>query len=145
MTSFGPLPYRSLRFEPMHYTNEDLRKRTAECGKAGFWQPALQVNYPNDHAYTRIVEIKHATGQRCSGTTVVREYPADFGPGMEPYYPIPADDTKRIYQKYAELARNEPKISFVGRLATYRYYNMDQVVAMALTEFEKEAKKHRAG
>jgi UDP-galactopyranose mutase len=101
----------------------------------------MQVNYPNDHDYTRIVEIKHATGQKSAVTTIVREYPEDYGPGGEPYYPIPAHDTKLLYEKYAALAAAEDKVSFVGRLATYRYYNMDQVVGMALAEFERLAKK----
>ncbi|CAN5657327.1 UDP-galactopyranose mutase [soil metagenome] len=121
---FGPLPYRSLRFEPETLDQE-------------FFQPAMQVNYPNDHDFTRIVEIKHATGQKSAVTTIVREYPEDFGPGKEPYYPIPAPDAKIVYDKYAELAAKEDKVSFVGRLATYRYYNMDQVVGMALAEFER--------
>ncbi len=120
----GPLPYRSLRFEPETIEQE-------------FFQPAVQVNFPNDHAFTRIVEIKHATGQRIPRTTIVREYPADFGPGREPYYPIPAPDAKALYEKYAALAATEKNISFIGRLAAYRYYNMDQVVALALAEFDR--------
>lgn len=121
---FGPLPYRSLRFEPETLSQE-------------FFQPAMQVNYPNDHDFTRIVEIKHATGQKLPATTIVREYPDDFGPGKEPYYPIPAPDSKILYDQYAALAAREENTSFVGRLATYRYYNMDQVVGMALAEFER--------
>jgi UDP-galactopyranose mutase len=121
---FGPLPYRSLRFEPETIERE-------------FFQPAMQVNYPNDHDFTRIVEIKHATGQKLPVTTVVREYPADYLPGGEPFYPIPAPDSRALYQRYAERAAAETGVSFVGRLATYRYYNMDQVVASALTEFER--------
>ena len=121
---FGQLPYRSLRFEP-----ETLAQQ--------YFQPAMQVNYPNDHEFTRIVEIKHATGQQLPSTTIVREYPENFGPGHEPYYPIPAPDAKALYAKYAERAALEKKVSFVGRLATYRYYNMDQVVGMALAEYER--------
>jgi len=121
---YGPLPYRSLRFEP-----ETLAQET--------FQPAMQVNYPNDEEFTRIVELKHATGQKLPVTTIVREYPEDYGPGKEAYYPIPAPDAKALYEKYKELAVKEENVSFVGRLATYRYYNMDQVVGMALTEFEK--------
>jgi UDP-galactopyranose mutase len=123
----GPLPYRSLRFEPESFTDRE------------FYQPAMQVNYPNDYDFTRIVEIKHATGQKIDATTIVREYPEDFGPGKEPYYPIPAPDTRAMYEKYAELAAAERDVTFVGRLATYRYYNMDQVVGMALAEFDKIA------
>lgn len=121
---FGPLPYRSLRFEPETLPTE-------------FFQPAMQVNYPNDHDFTRIVEIKHATGQKLPVTTIVREYPQAFGPGHEPYYPIPAPDARALYEKYESLAAREKNVSFVGRMATYRYYNMDQVVGMALAEFEK--------
>ena len=121
---FGHLPYRSLRFEPETLSQE-------------YFQPAMQVNYPNDHNYTRIVEIKHATGQKLPSTTIVREYPQDYGPGREPYYPIPAPDAKALYHKYADRAAADRNVTFVGRLATYRYYNMDQVVGTALTEFEK--------
>lgn len=123
---YGPLPYRSLRFEP-----ETLQQE--------YFQPAMQVNYPNDHDFTRIVEIKHATGQKLPVTTIVREYPEDFGPGREPYYPIPAPDARALYQRYADRAAAEKGVSFVGRLATYRYYNMDQVVGMALAEFDRLA------
>lgn len=137
---FGPLPYRSLRFEHESFTSEQLENENRQfiAGKPGFWQPAMQVNYPSaDVEFTRIVEIKHATGQQIDATTIVREFPADWQLGEEPYYPIPAPDAKAIYQKYAELAAAENRVSFIGRLATYRYYNMDQVVGMALTEFEK--------
>ena len=132
---FGHLPYRSLRFEP-----ESLSQK--------YFQPAMQVNYPNDHEFTRIVEIKHATGQELASTTIVREYPQNFGPGREPYYPIPAPDARLLYSKYAERAAHEKNVSFVGRLATYRYYNMDQIVGMALAEFarlrQKEARAELA-
>ncbi len=156
---FGPLPYRSLRFEPESFTPEDLNRRPTPRDQSTFpvplhhFQPAVQVNYPGDEPFTRIVEVKHATGQVCENTTIVREYPADFAPGSEPYYPIPAPDTAALYRRYEELAGHvatHPRdilpescgcegISFIGRLATYRYYNMDQVVGMALKEFEKLA------
>jgi UDP-galactopyranose mutase len=134
---FGSLPYRSLRFERESFTSQTLKGREGITGKKGFWQPAMQVNYPNTESYTRIVEIKHATGQTCENTTIVKEYPENFGPGKEPYYPIPASDTAAIYSKYKEKAAFEKNVSFIGRLATYRYYNMDQVVGMALKEAEK--------
>ena len=121
---FGPLPYRSLRFEP-------------ETVETEFYQPAVQVNYPNDHDYTRCVEIKHVTGQKLPVTTVVREYPQDYAPGREAYYPLPAPDAQALYKRYEALAEREENVSFVGRMATYRYYNMDQVVGMALAEFER--------
>jgi UDP-galactopyranose mutase len=125
---YGPLPYRSLRFEP-----ETLEQE--------YFQPVMQVNYPNDHDFTRIVEIKHATGQKLPATTIVREYPEDYTLGREPYYPVPAPDALALYNRYRERAGAETNVSFVGRLATYRYYNMDQVVGMALAEFEKLAAK----
>jgi len=133
----GRLPYRSLRFEAESFSPEALVAREPVAGKKGFWQPAVQVNFPNDHEFTRIVELKHATGQLCENTTIIREYPEDFGPGREPYYPIPAPDSAAIYARYKARAEAEPHTSFVGRLATYRYYNMDQVVGMALAEFER--------
>lgn len=139
--SEGRLPYRSLRFEPESFSGEALRAREPISGKAGFWQPALQVNYPNEEAFTRIVEMKHATGQVCEATTIVREYPEDYGPGKEAYYPIPAPDARAIYERYRARAETERAVSFVGRLATYRYYNMDQVVGMALAEFERLARQ----
>ena len=134
---FGDLPYRSLRFENESFSADALREREAVSGKPGHWQPAMQVNYPNEEDYTRIVEIKHATGQQCSNTTIVREYPDDYGPGKEPYYPVPAPDAAALYKKYKELADAESGVSFIGRLATYRYYNMDQVVGMALAEIDR--------
>lgn len=133
----GRLPYRSLEFEAESFTPDELALRESVSQKRGFWQPAMQVNYPNDHDYTRIVEIKHATGQLCEASTIVREYPTAFGPGKEPYYPIPAPDTSAIYARYKARAAEEKRTSFIGRLATYKYYNMDQVVGMALAEFEK--------
>ncbi|MEM6910421.1 MAG: UDP-galactopyranose mutase [Verrucomicrobiota bacterium] len=135
----GPLPYRSLRFERQSFGAEQLIERQQISGKAGFWQPAMQVNYPNDEEFTRIVELKHATGQACANTTIVREYPDDFGPGKEPYYPIPAPDAALTYKKYKKMADATPKTSFIGRLGTYKYYNMDQVVGMALKESAKIA------
>ena len=140
---FGPLPYRSLRFEPESFTAEQLRQREAIAGKPGFWQPAVQVNHPDpDVPFTRIVEIKHATGQQIAATTIVREFPKDWKPGDEPYYPVPAPDAKAAYQKYAALAAAEKHTSFIGRLATYRYYNMDQVTAMALAEADRLLARH---
>ena len=135
---FGPLPYRSLRFEHESFSAEQLREREPISGKPGFWQPAMQVNYPGtEEAFTRIVEIKHATGQQIDTTTIVREYPKDWTPDVEPFYPIPAPEARAAYQRYSDLAAVEPNTSFIGRLATYRYYNMDQVTGMAITEADK--------
>lgn len=134
---FGPLPYRSLRFENEHFTPSQLKQRERISGKPGFWQPAVQVNYPNEEAFTRIVEMKHATGQQCDGTTIVREYPEEHSPGKEPYYPVPTAGARELLGKYARRAAELPNVSFVGRLATYRYLNMDQAVKMALDEAER--------
>jgi UDP-galactopyranose mutase len=114
---FDPLPYRSLEFE--FETIDTVRV-----------QPVGTVNYPNEHAYTRQTEFKHLTGQTHAWTTVVREYPRADG---DPYYPIPRPETKEQYERYRQLADTTVGVHFVGRLATYKYYNMDQVVAQALT------------
>ena len=115
---YGRLPYRSLCFEHEHLADTDQ------------FQPVGTVNYPNDHAYTRITEFKHLTGQQHTGTSIVREYPQADG---DPYYPVPSDASEALYKRYAALADAEKGVTFVGRLAQYRYYNMDQVVAAALT------------
>lgn len=139
---YGALPYRSLRFENESFGAAELVSREAISGKAGFWQPAMQVNYPSkDVPFTRIVEIKHATGQNIAATTIVREFPDDWDLSKEPYYPIPAPDAAAAYQQYAALAAAETNTTFIGRLATYRYYNMDQVTGMALVAAEKLIKR----
>jgi len=125
---YGELPYRSLRFE-----HETLDME--------FLQPVAVVNYPNDHAYTRITEFKHLTGQGHRKTSVVYEYPASAG---DPYYPVPNPANAALYKKYAELAARTEGVHFVGRLATYKYYNMDQVVAQALTLVKQLATSHSA-
>lgn len=133
----GVLPYRSLRFEREHFTAQQLVDREAISGRKGFWQPALQVNYPNEFDYTRIVEVKHITGQTCDGTTIVREYPEDYQRGGEAYYPMPTAEAQRQYQAYAEIAGSDAEVYFAGRLATYKYYNMDQVVDASLILSER--------
>lgn len=119
---FGRLPYRSLRFEHEHLQNVEQ------------FQPVGTVNYPNDHAYTRITEFKHLQGQQHPGTSIVREYPQAEG---EPYYPIPSDESEALFKRYQALAEKEDHVTFVGRLAEYRYYNMDQVVAAALNAAQR--------
>jgi len=137
---YGKLPYRSLMFEHESISGDALEARASISGKHGYWQPAMQVNYPSENVdFTRIVEIKHATGQEIESTTIVREYPADVEVTEEPYYPVPTLDSKALYKKYESLAALESQVTFTGRLATYRYYNMDQVVGMALSVFEKKA------
>ena len=118
---YGKLPYRSLEFR--HETHHKQQH-----------QPVAVVNYPNEHPYTRITEFKYLTGQQHPNTAIVYEYPKAEG---DPYYPVPRPENAKIYNKYKKLADETPRVHFVGRLATYRYYNMDQVVAQALTLFKK--------
>jgi UDP-galactopyranose mutase len=118
---FGKLPYRSLRFE--HSTLD---------------QPVAQsvavVNYPQSEPFTRITEYKYLTGQQHAKTSLTHEYPQAEG---APYYPIPRPENSMLYKRYEKLALATPNVWFVGRLATYRYYNMDQVVGQALATFQR--------
>lgn len=141
---YGALPYRSLNFEHQSYSREQLREREAVSGQPGFWQPTMQVNYGDEAVpYTRTVEIKHATQQKTDHSTVVTEFPRDFTPDSEPYYPVPFAESQELYRKYKLLSDAEAGVSFVGRLATYKYYNMDQVVGMSLHEADKIANQLR--
>ncbi len=117
---YGKLPYRSIDFK--HETHEQET-----------FQSAPVVNYPNEYAFTRITEFKYLTGQRHPKTSIVYEFPQAEG---DPYYPIPKPENAALYQQYQALAKETPGVHFVGRLATYRYYNMDQVVAQALTTYK---------
>lgn len=119
--AYGKLPYRSLEFK--HQTID-----------VPVFQPAPVVNFPNEHPYTRVTEFKYLTGQEHPKTSVVYEYPCDGG---DPYYPVPRPENAEIYKKYQALAEATPGVHFVGRLATYKYYNMDQVTAQALTLYSK--------
>jgi UDP-galactopyranose mutase len=125
---YGKLPYRSLRFR--HETVNEARH-----------QPAPVVNYPNEHAYTRVTEFKYLTGQEHPKTSLVYEYPQDEG---DPYYPVPRPENNEIYKRYQALAEATPDVHFVGRLATYKYYNMDQVVAQALSTYARITGRKRA-
>jgi UDP-galactopyranose mutase len=123
---YGKLPYRSLEFK-----HETLDKP--------LHLPAAVVNYPNEHAYTRVTEFKYLTGQEHPKTSIVYEYPQAEG---DPYYPVPRPENAELYRKYKKLADGTPDVHFVGRLATYKYYNMDQVVAQALTLFKRLEEKY---
>ncbi len=114
---YGPLPYRSVRFEHVHLPG--VRQ----------FQEVATINYPNDHAYTRVTEFKHLTGQIHEGTSIVREYPEAEG---EPFYPIPRRENELLRRRYLAAAEQCRNVTFVGRLAQYRYYDMDQVVGAAL-------------
>jgi UDP-galactopyranose mutase len=118
---YGKLPYRSL-----HFKHETVGREV--------FQPAPVVNYPNEHPYTRITEFKYLTGQEHPKTSIVYEYPCDEG---DPYYPVPRPENAELYRRYRALAEEAEGVWFVGRLATYRYYNMDQVVAQALSTYRK--------
>jgi UDP-galactopyranose mutase len=118
---FGPLPYRSLRFE-----HETLDQPQA--------LPTGTVNYPQTEAFTRISEYKHMTGQQHPQTAITREYPSATG---DPYYPILRPENQALFKRYEALAMAEKDVFFVGRLATYRYYNMDQVTGQALAMFQR--------
>ncbi len=118
---YGKLPYRSLEFK-FETIDEEV------------FQPTGTVNYPNEQLYTRITDFKYLTGQKHPKTAIVYEFPKAEG---DPYYPVPRPENAELYKKYQQLAASMTNTYFVGRLATYKYYNMDQVVAQALTTFKK--------
>lgn len=125
---FGKLPYRSIdfRFETLDQEN---------------YQATGTINYPTSNLFTRITEFKHLTGQKHHKTTIVFEYPTAEG---DPYYPIPRKENQEIYNQYKKLADEMPDVYFTGRLGTYKYYNMDQVVAQSLALFRKIIKEDHA-
>jgi UDP-galactopyranose mutase len=118
---FGRLPYRSLEFK-------------FETHNTAVVQEGPVINYPNENAYTRVTEFKYLTGQEHAKTTVVYEYPKAEG---DPYYPIPRPENQVLYRKYQTLAMQTQGVHFLGRLGTYKYYNMDQCVAQALSYYRK--------
>ena len=120
---YGKLPYRSLEFK--HETHN-----------VPVFQSAPVVNYPNEHLYTRVTEFKYLTGQEHTKTSIVYEFPKSQG---DAYYPVPRKENAELYARYKKLADTTPNVHFVGRLATYKYYNMDQIVAQALTTYGKIA------
>lgn len=125
---YGKLPYRSLAFR--HETLDQP-----------WFQEVGTVNFPDEATpYTRISEYKHLTGQVCDKTTITYEYPRADG---DPYYPVPRPENQALYKQYEALALATPDVSFVGRLATYRYYNMDQVTGQALATFRRVADRER--
>jgi len=117
----GKLPYRSLEFKHVNLAQAQF-------------QPVGTVNYPNDYGYTRISEFKHITGQKSESTSIVYEYPQAEG---DPYYPVPRPENAQLYKRYEADAEQLANVTFVGRLATYKYYNMDQVVGQALAAFRR--------
>lgn len=117
---FGKLPYRSIDFKFETHSQEKF-------------QPTGTVNYPNEQPYTRVTEFKYLTGQKHNETTIVYEYPKADG---DPYYPVPRTENGELYKKYQQLTQEQNHVHFTGRLATYKYYNMDQVVAQSLKLFK---------
>jgi UDP-galactopyranose mutase len=124
---YGKLPYRSLDFR-------------FETHNTPVYQPEAVINYPNDHAYTRVTEFKYLTGQEHPKTSLVYEFPQAEG---DPYYPVPRPENAERYRRYKDLADATPNVHFVGRLATYKYYNMDQVVGQALALADRIAATQR--
>lgn len=126
----GPLPYRSVRLQLEEYSAADRPD--------GLLQPALQVNYPGSEPFTRTVELKHITGQSSPFSNLVREFSEEHVNGRnDPYYPIPGPESQALIEQYRTLAEREAGVTFIGRLAQYRYLNMDQVVGAALHTAEK--------
>ncbi|MBE6729187.1 MAG: UDP-galactopyranose mutase [Ruminococcaceae bacterium] len=123
---FGKLEYRSLRFESEILDEENH-------------QGVAVVNYTDrETPYTRIIEHKHFEYGTQEKTVITREYPADWQEGMEQYYPVNDEKNQTLYQKYADLAKNESNVIFGGRLAEYKYYDMDKVIESAFALINKE-------
>ena len=128
----GPIDeYFDFKLGRLEYRSIEFRFSTLN---AEMVQPVAVINYPNDYTYTRVTEFKHLTGQEHPKTTVVYEYPCAEG---DPYYPVPRRENAELYKRYKQLADSLTGVHFVGRLATYKYYNMDQVVAQALAVVDR--------
>lgn len=126
---FGELPYRSLRFD-------------LETHEMDFFQPCATVNYPNTELYTRITEYKHLMARAPEKTTIMKEYPQAYDRNIPsqniPYYPIPKDSNAALYSKYLEVTQKFPQLMLVGRLAEYRYYDMNNIIERALDVYDQE-------
>ena len=122
---FGELEYRSLKFEVERIEKE-------------FYQKNCVINYTEREVpYTRIIEHKYFENDQSPVTWITKEYPSDYKKGMEKFYPMNDEKNNNLYKKYAELASNEKNIFFGGRLGKYKYYDMDDVIAEALKDFEE--------
>lgn len=124
----GELPYRSIRFRFEKKPGNMLR------------QPCGTINYPNDHDFTRTTEQRWLTGQSSESSVIVKEWPMPYRPGEnEPLYPVPSPDSARLTKMYErETLQKDQRVWFAGRLGDYRYYNMDQACARAMTLVQKE-------
>ena len=123
---YGNLEYRSVRFEDEHYDTDNFQGNAV-------------VNYTEAEVpYTRIIEHKHFAFGNQPTTIISKEYPSEWKPGVEPYYPINDEKNTRLFKKYQALADKDPHVFFGGRLGNYRYYDMDKVIAQALADVKKE-------
>lgn len=123
---YGPLEYRSLRFEDEILKQEKFQEKSV-------------VNYTDSKTpYTRIIEHKHFDDAKSDYTVITREYPSDWKQGMEAYYPVNDEKNNILYQKYLDLAKKDGNVYFGGRLGMYRYFNMDVVIAKALEDVENK-------
>ncbi|MFY8160928.1 MAG: UDP-galactopyranose mutase [Candidatus Kapaibacteriota bacterium] len=130
---FGHLPYRTLEFKLETIFNEAI--------DSAFFQEKAQINYPNDYDFTRITEFKHLTSQKSNHSTIAYEFPKAYDHNqkdIDPYYPIPKEENTLLFNKYKAEADKLENVIFLGRLADYKYYNMDQTIGVALQTFEKK-------
>jgi UDP-galactopyranose mutase len=126
---FGELPYRSV----------DMKFETLQ---QEFFQEAATINYPNNHAFTRITEFKHIHPCTAENTTILKEYPQPhIADKTTPYYPIFTNENQKNYERYADLAQHYPQLVLLGRLAEYKYYDMDDIVAQAFKTFKHISQK----
>lgn len=123
VSDYGKLEYRSLIFKEDHFVND------------GYFQENSVINYPSSKIpYTRIIEYKHFLNQKSAYTTVVKEYPSDTG---DPYYPVPSKKNLDLYEKIRKVAEKTPDVYFLGRLANYKYFNMDEAIKNSLKFFNE--------
>ena len=130
---FGHLPYRTLEFKFETINNINI--------ESSYFQEKAQINYPNDYDFTRITEFKHLTAQKSNCSTIAYEYPMAYDhkqKEIDPYYPIPKEENAILFNKYKAEADKLENVIFLGRLADYKYYNMDQTIGVALQTFEKK-------
>mmetsp|Transcript_13047 Transcript_13047/g.41228 ORF Transcript_13047/g.41228 Transcript_13047/m.41228 type:complete len:409 (+) Transcript_13047:101-1327(+) len=144
----GPIDayYASLGMPKLEYRSLQFVEEFHEAPEGGFYQPCLQLNYPGpDVPFTRIVEYKHKPNQpeaakAAPGTVIFKEFSVDDG---DPYYPVPNPANQQLYEKYKAMAEKEEGVAFVGRLASYKYFNMDQAILNALEMFDDLVKDKR--
>jgi len=134
----GPIDmyFKDKGLEPLEYRSIDFQMEKIE--NTSYYQPNSVVNYPEKNVpFTRIVEYKHFLHQKSPHTIIVREFPSDEG---EPYYPVPNEKNRQLYEKYKKLATMEQNVYFIGRLANYKYFNMDAAIRNSLDFFEQNFK-----